>query len=220
MVSLLKKQNIAIDLPPVGGQSALDFLEQSKMLWENTVNKAYRVKEGLQTLQNSMLEGVRKDLQSFSLSVKKFEKDFRENGPFHWLDFKQKDAYKRLDHYMAKLLSFQEKATSLNELEDLFELPMTKYVTLNPTQLPIPDPNLEPNTNPDPRYSSLETISEDISLLKKVWDTVLLVESLFTIWRATLWAEIKVPSNLITLTHFSNQMNPETNPSSNPHLPH
>ena len=32
---------------------------------------------------------------------------------------------------------------------------------------------------------------EDLKLLKKVWDVALLVESLFAVWRATLWAEIR-----------------------------
>jgi hypothetical protein len=37
IVSLLKANGIPIDLPPIGEHPALDFLEQAKMLWDNTV---------------------------------------------------------------------------------------------------------------------------------------------------------------------------------------
>ena len=166
VVSLLKKHNIAIDLPPVGGSSALDFMERATMVWESTVNKAYRVKESIQPNQNSMLEGIRADIKAFQNKVKKFGKDFKDNGPFRWLEKKQKDAFTHLDKYHKELLGYEARAKELNELEDLFELPLSQYLIL-------------------------EDMHEDLKLLKKVWDVALLVESLFAVWRATLWAEIR-----------------------------
>ena len=35
------------------------------MLWDNTVNKAYRVKGEIQPLQNAAANGVRKDIAAF-----------------------------------------------------------------------------------------------------------------------------------------------------------
>ena len=39
------------------------------MLWDNTVNKAYRVKGEIQPLQNAAADGVRKDIGAFGEEV-------------------------------------------------------------------------------------------------------------------------------------------------------
>lgn len=39
------------------------------MLWDNTVNKAYRVKGEIQPLQNAAADGVRKDITAFGEEV-------------------------------------------------------------------------------------------------------------------------------------------------------
>ena len=167
VVGLLKVHTTAIDLPAVGGQPALDFLEQAKMLWENTVNKAYRVKESIQVLQNSMLEGIRKDIKSFESGVNKFVKEFRSAGPFAWIDsIALKNCYVSIDKYYKDLVVWNERMKSLNELEDLFELQSS-------------------------RSPQLQELGDDLKLLKSVWDVIGLTESLFSTWKSTLWAEIK-----------------------------
>lgn len=50
-------------------QPALEFLESAHMLWDNTVNKAYRVKGEIQPLQNAAADGVRKDIGAFGEQV-------------------------------------------------------------------------------------------------------------------------------------------------------
>lgn len=50
-------------------QPALEFLESAHMLWDNTVNKAYRVKGEIQPLQNAAADGVRKDIGAFGEEV-------------------------------------------------------------------------------------------------------------------------------------------------------
>lgn len=40
------------------------------MLWDNTVNKAYRVKGEIQPLQNAAADGVRKDIGAFGEEVR------------------------------------------------------------------------------------------------------------------------------------------------------
>eukprot|EP00904_Undaria_pinnatifida_P003150 jgi/Undpi1/12836/HiC_scaffold_7.g02503.m1 len=69
-VLLLKSRGIAMDLPPVNKQPALEFLESAHMLWDNTVNKAYRVKGEIQPLQNAAADGVRKDIGAFGEEVR------------------------------------------------------------------------------------------------------------------------------------------------------
>lgn len=50
-------------------QPALEFLDSAYMLWDNTVNKAYRVKGEIQPLQNAAADGVRKDIANFGEEV-------------------------------------------------------------------------------------------------------------------------------------------------------
>lgn len=68
-VLLLKSRGIPVDLPPVNKQPALEFLDSAYMLWDNTVNKAYRVKGEIQPLQNAAADGVRKDITNFGEEV-------------------------------------------------------------------------------------------------------------------------------------------------------
>lgn len=126
IVTLLKNHAISIDLPNIGGQPALNFLDYSKMMWENAVNKAFRVKETIQPLQMSMLEGIRKEVKYFHTNVSKVTKEFRTNGPFNWMDASHlKEAYTSLDHYQLQLQQLVKDSKSINDLEDLFELPLS-----------------------------------------------------------------------------------------------
>jgi dynein heavy chain len=166
IVALLKANSISIDLAPINGQTALDFLDQAKMLWENVVNKAFRVKEALQPIQNSMVEGIRREIKSFETAANKFIKEFKLNGAFGWLETKKTDAYDNIDKYQQQLMVLSAKAGAINELEDLFELPLSQH-------------------------SVMKDVEDDLRALKNVWDMINLVDSLFTQWKGTLWAEIK-----------------------------
>lgn len=55
--------------PRYGMQPALEFLESAHMMWDNTVNKAYRIKGEIQPLQNAAADGVRKDIAAFGEEV-------------------------------------------------------------------------------------------------------------------------------------------------------
>ena len=183
IVMLLKKHSIPIDLPAVGGQPALDFLEAAKMIWDNTVNRAFRVKEEIQPLQNSMLDGIRKEIRSFEQLVAKLKKEFQANGPFNWIQdpSKTKEAYASIDKYQKQLTDLFARATQLHELEDLFELPMS-------------------------HYNLLDDIKDNLLNLKATWDVVLMVNSLFIQWKNTLWAEIKTDDLLDEVKRLQNQI--------------
>ena len=181
IVGLLKIKAVPIDLPPIGGQTAMDFLEQAKMLWENTVNKTFRIKESIQPLQNSMLDGVKKEIKLFEANIVKFAKEFRSSGPFTWLETKQRDAYINLDRCQVQLAKLVEKSKAINELEDLFELALSKHLMVT-------------------------DLEDDLRLLKGVWDVVLLVESNFNTWKNTLWAEIKTDDLMDEIKRIQNQL--------------
>jgi hypothetical protein len=95
IVFLLKAKAVVIDIPSVGGYTALDFLEQAKMFWESTVHKTYRVKESLQPLMNGMLTQIFKEIKMSNQNVGKFIKEFKKNGPFY-LDCGYKVAYNNI----------------------------------------------------------------------------------------------------------------------------
>ena len=167
IVALLKSKGISIDLPSIDGQSALDYLEQAKMFWDNTVNKTFRVKEAIQSLQNSMVDNVRKEIKKFEADLSKFAKDFKTSGPFNWIQSgKQKEAYHMLDNYQKQLVAMAEKAKGINELEDLFELSLSQH-------------------------TQLHEVKEELLILKGLWDVILLVDANFQAWKNTLWADIK-----------------------------
>jgi dynein heavy chain len=166
IVSLLKSKGIPLDLPSIDGQAALDYLEQAQMFWDNTVNKTFRVKEAIQPAQNSMLDGIRKEIKSFEVQLTKFSKEFKQYGPFTWIQEKQRESYAGIDKYYKQLQVVVEKGKSVNELEDLFELNLSEH-------------------------KILDDIQEDLLMLKGVWDVTLLVDSYFSHWKNTLWADIK-----------------------------
>jgi len=165
----------------VGGQPALEFMENSKMFWEGTVNKAYRVKESIQPIQNSMLEGIRKEIKAFDLSLTKYAKEFRQSSVFNWQDGRFKDIYLGIDKYFNQITGLKEKGKSLNELEDLFELAMSKMTLL-------------------------KDIEEELRLLKSTWDVVVIVDSLFVVWKSTLWADINTDALLDEVRSLQNQV--------------
>ena len=69
----------------------------------------------------------------------------------------------------------------MNELEDLFELPASTY-------------------------SSITEIELDLRLLKALWDTVVLVQTLFAMWKNTLWAEIATDNLMEEVKKLQNQL--------------
>lgn len=50
------------------------------MLWDNTVNKAYRVKGQIQPLQNAVADGVRRDIAVFGEEVRDVFFSIKEGG--------------------------------------------------------------------------------------------------------------------------------------------
>lgn len=54
------------------------------MLWDNTVNKAYRVKGEIQPLQNAAADGVRKDIGAFGEEVRMQPQHVRESSIAIW----------------------------------------------------------------------------------------------------------------------------------------
>lgn len=82
MVVLLKNHGVPLELGLVGGRTALDYLEVAPVMWESTVNKAFKVKEEIQPLQNNLTDTIRKDVADYRAAVKSFIDSFHLEGPF------------------------------------------------------------------------------------------------------------------------------------------
>jgi dynein heavy chain len=182
IVSLLKMNAIVIDMPYIAGQPALDYLEHAKLHWDNVVNKAFRVKEAIQPMQTAMLEGIRKEVKQFNANVAKFVKDFRLVGPFNWLENSNiRDAYTSLDRCQRQLVQLESESKAINDLEDLFELPQSPHGTIR-------------------------EIEQDLKDLKMVWDTVMMIDAMFSTWKNTLWAEIRTDDLMEETKKIQNQL--------------
>ena len=181
MVMLLKGHGITLDLGAVGGEPAVEYLERAPMLWDNIVNKTFRVKEEIHPLQNAMVDNIRKDIATFKDNAKVFYEDFKKNAPFNWKFSQRKEVYACLDSYMKKLDTFDAEAANFNELEELFELSRS-------------------------RTSELTMMREDAVLLKQTWDTVNSVVHLFESWRTILWAAIDTEALLDEVKLLQNQI--------------
>ena len=69
----------------------------------------------------------------------------------------------------------------MNELEDLFELPLS-------------------------HHKQLYEVKDDLIVLKNLWDVILLVDSNFQSWKNTLWADIKTDDLLDEVKRLQNQL--------------
>lgn len=172
MVALLKAHGIPLDLGAIGANTRfadpVEFLEGAPMRWDNVVNKTFRVKEAIQPLQNAMVDTIKRDVALYVERATKLHETFcsaSNGGPLVWTADHTRDAYAEIDRAHSSLQAMEEEADALRNLQELFELH------------PV-------------RITHLSEMRGEIRMLKHVWDTIAIVESLFSHWRLTLWAEI------------------------------
>jgi dynein heavy chain len=171
IVVLLKHHAIAIDLAPVGGQGALEFLELAKSQWEHLVNKAFRVKESLQPLQTNMLDGIIKEVAAFEKTLDAALKSLRNHGPYQCAENKKNEPYAVIDRFYKELSQLSEQYKAIIETEDLFELPKS-------------------------RHQQLAIYSVELNCIKQAWDMYFVIEFTIASWRQTLWNSINCDSLL------------------------
>lgn len=98
------------------------------------------------------------------MSMRSFRNEFRAEAPFAFKG-SVKEAYKQLEGHAANLLEKDEQVRKYNELEDLFELQVSKYTETQDTRT-------------------------ELRLLKGLWDTKSMVGSTYVKWRTALWNQI------------------------------
>merc|ERR1711871_22929 len=151
-------------LPKIREKLVQDYLDDAPMAWDNAVKKTLNKKEEIWNFQQQEMEKLKGSLEEFFLSMRAFRNDFRANAPFTFIG-NPNEAYGMLDKHAIELVSIELQAKKFNELEELFELQVSKYTETTETRI-------------------------EIKLLKYVWDIKALVLGTFESWNSLLWNDI------------------------------
>jgi dynein heavy chain, axonemal len=163
-VTLLKKHGAHVDDIKVAGVTASEYLEQADLKVEHTINKTFAKKETIFPLQTAEMEKIKVRAVAFEDGVREFWNGFRKNAPFSFAG-PVDQAYSALDGYYNDLVKIEQGAKELNEIEELFELPISKFVETGQCRT-------------------------QLKLLKQLWDFKALVLCTYDAWKTSLWADI------------------------------
>lgn len=205
IVALLRSHGINLESSYVGSETAAEYLENVPMFWENTVNKTFKKKEVIQPLQNHTVDTIRTDLAKFQQRLQIFLNDFSHQAPFSAQIVLQKSsgspnatshdaevflinrAYEIMDVLDTHMTKIEMEVEGFNQLEDLFELSISKY-------------------------EMLEQARNQLRLLKIGWDMTAYVEFTFADWQATLWSDIQTEDLLDEVMRLHDQVRKLPNP--------
>lgn len=183
MILLLKKHSSieAKDLRPKGeskGRKNEDYLglvDDIQSNFTEIFQKVIQIKTNILKLQQQETGALKKRIAVFTNKVNDFRIEFLENAPFEFnSETKISDvnaAYEKLDEYYKKLEEIRGEAKAFNDLENLFELELTKYKKLNECGV-------------------------DISKLKMMWDVIAVILYNYRSWKRTPWKKIDVDQYL------------------------
>lgn len=164
-INLLKAHGSDITaIASVNGRGVQEYLDDAPMVWENVVKKTFSKKEEIMPMQQREVDKLKEELEEFFLAMRAFRGNFRANAPFTF-GGSPKEAYIMMDEHAKELVVKVAEAKKFNELEELFELQVSKYPETNDTKT-------------------------EIKLLKYVWDIKALVLGTYESWNALPWAEI------------------------------
>ena len=152
-------------LSKIGDKSVQDYLDEAPMQWDGVVKKMFRKKEEILPMQLREVEALKVDLEQFFLSIREFRTQFRAAAPFTFAG-STKEAYAIMDAQAIQLEFKEKEARGYNELEELFELQISKYPETGDTRT-------------------------ELRLLKTVWDVKALVLGTHDSWNQQLWNDIK-----------------------------
>lgn len=164
-VVLLKKHNVHVDDTKVAGPVGVtEYLEQADLKVEQCINRTFAKKEQIFPLQTAEMDKIKVRATAFEDSVRSFWNDFRKNAPFAFTGTVDA-AYATLDRYYAELTKMEAGSRDLNEVEELFELPISKF-------------------------NEMSQCRTQLRLLKTLWDFKSLLQCTYDNWKTLLWADI------------------------------
>ncbi|CAN0161161.1 unnamed protein product [Scytosiphon promiscuus] len=164
MIVMLKQHGVDVSGVQVAEKDVQDFLEEAPMSWDALVKKTFRKKEEILPMQMAEVDALKEELEGFFLAMRNFRNKFRAEAPFAFKG-PVEDAYKQMEEHAATLLEKEVQVRKYNELEDLFELQVSKYPETQDTRM-------------------------ELRLLKGLWDSKAMVDSTYVDWRTALWSQI------------------------------
>ena len=165
-INTLKSHGVDVaTLKKIGDKPVQDYLDDAPLAWDTVVKKTFIKKEDIMQIQQKENDSLKLKLEEFFMSIREFRNKFRGQAPFNF-GGSPVEAYLLLDEHARELTQKITEAKRFNELEELFELQVSKYPETNDTRT-------------------------EIRLLKYVWDMKALVLGTFTSWNSQLWNDIK-----------------------------
>mmetsp|Transcript_17270 Transcript_17270/g.33650 ORF Transcript_17270/g.33650 Transcript_17270/m.33650 type:complete len:4514 (+) Transcript_17270:154-13695(+) len=156
--ALLKKYGKPLD------EYELKLLADAPMKWDATVNTVYKVKEKVNTLQNDEVDKIKFRVWRFDDELSDFRREFRRKAPFGY-EIGVNEAYAKINEYHHKITQKEEEAAILVDLEQVFELTVSKHAEIKKSRA-------------------------ENKMLKQVWDMISIVKHKFEDWKKTLWDDI------------------------------
>ena len=132
-VLLLKQHGIDISDAMVGETNVQDYLEDAPMHFNLVVKKTSDVHEKILQQQMKEADELKGRLDEFFLAMRAFRNDFRSSAPFNFTGSVQ-DAYAKMNSYAKTLDEKTTEAANFNELEELFEMTVSRYPEVGDTK--------------------------------------------------------------------------------------
>jgi dynein heavy chain len=160
-------------------QDFIEMMDDAPHGWNVTTRITYNSREQLAPLQSLQAEKIKEQAEEFGHKVVEFRADFKEEAPFNYSV--GEDCYKKVDEWNTKIDQIENAAKSLQERQGLFDV------------------NKE-------NWKEIKVCRDELKLLKKVWDHVELVNSIFNSWKATLWPDVNVDSMMIMCSKIQKEI--------------
>ena len=144
--------------------SVAEALDSMPFEWEDTMKLAAAADERLVERKAAFAALLKDQAEAFTADVSTFRAQFREQAPFGY-ECGSEMAYTLLDEWQGRLVEIEQQADSLRDREHLFD------VRVHP-------------------WKDLTICRNELQQLKLVWDHAVLIESIFSAWQATPWAQV------------------------------
>ena len=142
------------------------YLEEAPSVWDSLIKLTYQRREEILPFQHDRVEELRGELSRFAESLARFQEGFLRGAPFE-SGISSADAYRAIDGFLPALQGLEEQAALFNDLEDLFELEVSKW----------------------PAFSEVRT---GLERLKECWDIHDIVARVHEEWVLHLWKDCDV----------------------------
>ncbi len=133
IVGVLKQHGVDVSSMFVASKKVQDYLEELPMAWDAFTRKTLQKKEEILPFQLAQADSLKSELECFQIRISEFRKKFRSEAPFYF-NGPVEEAYSSLNAQAAKLYAIESQVKGFNELEDLFELQISKYGAIKSTR--------------------------------------------------------------------------------------